>query len=243
MKHSNVILLLGLSVLTACGPLGLATGAGATLGLSAAQEGGVNRAVSDARIQAQINNAWFQSNIDIFTKLDLTVNQGRVLVTGVVQDPQHRVEAIRLIWNVKGVEQVINEIQVDKSAGFSGFVQDNWITTRLRTKLTFDKEIQSLNFNIDTVKGSVYLLGVAQDQVELNKVIEAARSVSGVRQVVSYVKIAGEDFDDNLVRLDELPENDLTAEPASSTPQDLSETRNVDDVIWNDVPVEQQSLE
>ncbi|MDB2683197.1 BON domain-containing protein, partial [Alphaproteobacteria bacterium] len=55
-------------------------------------------------------------SVDMFTKLDLTVNQGRVLITGVVQDPAHRVEAVRLAWKPTGVQQVINEIRVAERA-------------------------------------------------------------------------------------------------------------------------------
>lgn len=168
------------------------TGAAAVTGISAAQEGGLSRAYSDTKIKVNINEAWFQYNVDAFRKLSTTVNQGRVLITGVVQDPQHRVEAVRLAWQVQGVKQVINEIRVAESGGITGFVKDGWITSRLRTALTFDRGVQSINYSIDTVQGIVYLMGVAQNQAELNRVIETARTISGVKQVVSYVKLAGE---------------------------------------------------
>ena len=70
----------------------------------------------------------------MFTKLDLTVNQGRVLITGVVQDPKHRVEAVRLAWQPTGVVQVINEVKVADSEGIIGFAKDAWISGRIRTK-------------------------------------------------------------------------------------------------------------
>ena len=187
-----LLLLVSLFSLPSCSAIGLATSAGATVGIAAAQEGGIDRATSDARIQAQINDNWFDYDVNLFTKLDITVNQGRVLVTGIVQDPQDRVEAIRLIWQVKGVEQVINEVQVSDRVGVGTYLQDQWIMAQLRTQITFDKKIQSINYNIDAVGGSVYLLGVSQSQEELNAVIELARSIAGVRQVVSYVKMAGE---------------------------------------------------
>ena len=58
--------------------------------------------------------------------------------------------------------------------------------------MTFDRNIQSINYSIDTVAGTVYLMGVAQNQAELNKVIEVARTIPHVMQVVNYVKMAGE---------------------------------------------------
>ncbi|NQZ13877.1 MAG: BON domain-containing protein [Alphaproteobacteria bacterium] len=181
--------------LQACSFFGLAVGAAATTGIAAAQEGGISAAVSDTVIKAKINDAWLNYNFDTFSKLSTTVEQGRVLITGVVQDPESRVEAVRLAWQVKGVKQVINEIRIAEDAGVTGFVKDKWITSRLRTAITIDRGVQSINYSIDTVSGVVYLMGYAQDRTELNRVIETARTISGVKQVVSYVKMAGEDIE------------------------------------------------
>ncbi|MCE7886862.1 MAG: BON domain-containing protein [Alphaproteobacteria bacterium PRO2] len=189
MKKSLLLIALCPLLLTGCA--GMLVGAGATAGVAAAQEGGVKRAWSDAQIQAQINKLWFEYDVDTFAKLDLTINQGRVLITGVVQNPEARVEAVRLAWQPKGVKQVINEIRVAKSGGVTGFARDTWITSRLRTAITFDRNIQSINYSIDTVQGTVYLMGSAQNQQELNRVIETARTIPDVKQVVSYVKLLG----------------------------------------------------
>ncbi len=192
-SHFNItVLLLSLFALSGCTGLGLITGAAAVTGIAAAQEGGLSRAFSDSKIKVNINEAWFQYNVDAFRKLGTTVEQGRVLITGIVQDPQHRVEAVRLAWRVAGVTQVINEIRVEEGGGVTGYVKDSWITSRLRTSLTFNRGVQGVNYSIDTVKGVVYLMGVAQNQAELNLVIESARTIAGVKKVVSYVKMAGE---------------------------------------------------
>lgn len=190
--NKSVILPLSFTVfaLTACAPV-IATGVGATVGVAAAQEGGLSRAASDVNIQAKINDLWFRHDVKMFSKLDMTVNQGRVLITGVVQNPQHRVDAIRLAWQPEGVVQVINEIKVADSEGIVGYAKDAWISTRLRTAILVDQNVQSINYTIDTVQGTVYLMGVAQNQQELNRVIEHARTIENVRQVVSYVKIVG----------------------------------------------------
>jgi osmotically-inducible protein OsmY len=181
-----------LALASACTPLGLATGAAATAGVASAQEGGITGAVTDASIKGAINEAWFRKDLDMFSKLSTRVDQGRVLLTGVVQNPEHRVEAVRLVWQVKGVKQVINEIQVADSEGLPGWGRDTWISTRLRTEMTFAKEISSLNYTIDTVQGVVYLMGVARSQDELNRVMELARTIPNVKKVVSYVKMIGE---------------------------------------------------
>ena len=105
MKILNIfILLTSLSMLSACTAAGMLTGAAATTGIAAAQEGGISRAWSDAVIQTKINDLWLREDTDIFRKLDLTVNQGRVLITGVVQNPEHRVTAVRLAWKPDGVK-------------------------------------------------------------------------------------------------------------------------------------------
>lgn len=181
--------------MSACSPLGMATGAGAATGIAAAREGGIRTSVSDARINAEISDKWFKYDLKTFAKLNITVNQGRVLLTGVVQDPEDRVEAVRLAWQVDGVEQVINEIRIADSEGLSGYVKDTWISAQLRTKMTFDRDIQSINYSVDTVQQVVYLMGVAHTQEELDRVKALSRSISGVKQVVSYVKMAGPDQD------------------------------------------------
>lgn len=191
---NKIIPFLALAVcLPACTPVGLLTGAAATTGVAAAKEGGIRSAVTDAGIQAAINDLWLKYDLETFAKLDLTVDQGRVLVTGVVQNPEHRVEAIRLAWQPKGVKQVINEVRVAKSTGIVGYARDSWISARLRTAITFDKNIQSINYSIDTVQGTVYLMGVAQNQDELNRVMQTARTIPDVKQVISYTKFAGEE--------------------------------------------------
>ena len=191
MTFKKILLLSSLVALPFALPgcTALGVGAGAVVGASAAQEGGLSRAMKDARIQAEINDLWFKYSTEAFGQLDMTVNNGRVLITGIVQNPDYRVEAVRLAWKPEGVTQVINEIRVAESEGIKGFARDTWITTRLRAALVFDSDIQSLNYSIDTVQGTVYLMGVANDQAELDKAVSIARTIPDVQQVVSYVKI------------------------------------------------------
>ncbi len=184
--------LLATTLIAGCVPVGIATGVGATAGIASAKEGGIRSAVTDTAIRARINDYWFKHDTEMFSKVKLTVDQGRVLLTGIVQKPEHRVEAVRLAWQAKGVKQVINEIQVGKSEGISGFANDKWITSQIRTQLIFNKYIQSINYSVDTVGSVVYLMGVAQSEKELQRAINVARKVKGVKQVVSYVKMVGE---------------------------------------------------
>lgn len=186
----SISLCLSALLLASCTPF--AIGAGALTGSAAAKEGGLSGAVSDAKIQAQINDLWFKYSTEAFGKLDMTVKNARVLLTGVVQNPNHRVEAVRLAWQPEGVEQVINEIKIAESEGVRGYARDAWVATRLRYALVRAPQVQSLNYTIDTVQGSVYLMGIAQSQAELDKALELARTIPNVKQVVSYVRVKAE---------------------------------------------------
>lgn len=185
---STVLALSALTLTTACGPLGVAAGAGAAVGTAASKEGGIGQTVTDKRIVLYISDAWFKHSTSMFNKLHLSVTEGRVLITGIVQNPQHRVDAVRIAWQAPGVKQVINEVKVENGEGFSGYSRDKWIATQLRSKLVFDKDIQSINYTTETVGGVVYVMGVAQGQDELNRVLAHARSIRYVREVVSYVR-------------------------------------------------------
>lgn len=192
----SVIVLSSLLVaagLAACSPVGMLTGAGAAAGVASAREGGISGTLTDARIEADISDKWFKYDLETFSKLNITVRRGRVLLTGIVQDQQDRLEAVRLAWQADGVEEVINEINVDKEGKISDYVNDKWIASRLRTAFTLDRDIQSLNYSIEVVRGIVYILGLAYSQTELNKVISTARTIPNVRQVVSYIRLSDDE--------------------------------------------------
>lgn len=180
------------ATLSLSGCLGVAAGAGASVGVAAAQEGGIKGAASDTAIRLAITDNWIKHNLDMYNRISMTVKEGRVLVTGSVPTPDMRVDAIRLVWQADGVKQVINEIRVDGGDGISGYMTDTWVTGNIKTRVMLDKYIQSINYSIETVGGIVYLMGVAQDQKELDRVISYARNTKYVKNVVSYVRLRGE---------------------------------------------------
>ncbi|WP_448204243.1 BON domain-containing protein [Azospirillum sp. sgz302134] len=173
-----------------CAPLLLGgAAAGGTAAVAATEHRGLSGFASDAEIQAQINHLWFQHSLDMMRRIDMSVTQGRVLLTGRAADAQMRLDAVRLAWQANGVQEVINEIQVDNQSGILDSARDTWISTQLRTRLTFDSRIHSQNYSIDTVNGVVYLMGLAENQDELDRAIEHARSLPNVQRVVNYVRI------------------------------------------------------
>src|SRR5690606_8435188 len=117
-------------LLAACDPVGAVVGAGAAAGVAVAEERPVGAVVEDNAIQLRINRLWFDADPALLASLSSTVNEGRVLLTGQVDDPQVPIQAIRLVWQVPGVREVINEIQVAQPEGVSGFARDTWISTQ-----------------------------------------------------------------------------------------------------------------
>lgn len=172
-----------------CAPL-VVGGVGVAGALTATEERGLGGFVSDIEIQTSINKLWFDYSVDMLNRLDMTVHSGRVLLTGRAKDAQQRLDAVRLAWQASGVKEVINEIQIDENEGsIVDSAKDSWITTQIRGRITIDLAISSQNYTIDTVRGVVYLMGVAKSQQELDAVLQHARSVGGVLRVVTYVRL------------------------------------------------------
>ena len=177
------------AVLTGCTPVGVAVGAGAA-GVTATQkEKGFSQSVDDTRIRAQLNADFIANNVDLFSQISFTVEEGRVLLAGNVPTPEARVEAVKLTWGVPGVTEVINEITVTDKSSLSDDSRDLWIATKLRGRLLVDDQISSINYSIDVVNKTVYVMGVARSTTELNRVLGHARQVSHVRRVVDHTRL------------------------------------------------------
>ncbi|WP_193172381.1 BON domain-containing protein [Nisaea nitritireducens] len=186
-----LLLLLSPLGLGACTPIGAAIGAGAAAGTAGQTERGLEGTASDIALSTEINHYLFQSNVDLFSAVGISVKDGRVLLTGSVEKPEDRIEAARLAWKADTVREVINEIQVVDNSDIIDKARDTWIETQLEAQLLFDGSIQSINYDIDTVNGTVYIFGTAQDNAEQQRVINHARNLKYVRNVVSYVRIRG----------------------------------------------------
>ena len=124
--------------------------------------------------------------------IDTTVNEGRVLLTGIVRDANKAKLAQELAWKVAGVKEVIDETQIREDGSFKAkdisiAAKDYAITTEIESKLLFGRNISSINYQITTVAGTVYFLGVAENDGELRRVLSIASKVRGVERVVNYV--------------------------------------------------------
>lgn len=152
-----------------------------------AQERSIVDTASDTGLSITVNQMLLQTDPRLFRKVGVEVVEGRVLLTGEVERPEQRIDATKVAWGVDGVREVINEIQVVDNTGVVSTAKDSWITTRLRSKLLGDRNVIDLNYNIETVNGVIYLIGIARSQKELELVTFYARSISGVEKVINHV--------------------------------------------------------
>lgn len=181
-------LLLAAFTLSGCIPILL--GAGTETAVVVSQERSVGNAVDDTGILLKIKNAFADKDYkDLLANVEVKVVEGRVLLTGNVDKPESQIEAVRLTWTVVGVKEVIDEIQINDKSGFWNYAQDVWTSTQVRSRLLFTKGIRSVNYSVITVNRTVYLMGIAQDQTELDRASSVAATTSGVQRVVSYVRM------------------------------------------------------
>lgn len=185
-----MLLLLATSTLSlqACAPL--IVGGAAAGGNAAVKDETIGSQLDDATISTKIHKFYLEKDSQqLFVNVGIEVTEGRVLLTGTVTKPESRIEAVRLAWMVQGVKEVIDEIQVQDKSSLSDVALDSWITSELRARLILTKGIKSVNYSIETVNGTVYLLGIAQDQAELNRVTSVASTTKYVKKVVSHVRL------------------------------------------------------
>ena len=105
-----------------------------------------------------------------------------------------KIEATRIAWGVKGVQTVINEIQISNSDNIINFADDLVISTKVKGKLILNENVNSLNYSIETVNKLVYIIGIAGSEDERELVINIAREVYGVEEVIDYISIKTDEF-------------------------------------------------
>jgi osmotically-inducible protein OsmY len=166
---------------------GLAAAGGA--GYAADQERGVGGTAKDFSIKTDVQSAWIKADPAMQADLNVTVYEGRTLLTGIAPTPEMKAQAQEIASRVSGVRTVYNEIEVSPPEGAWNSAKDAWITSQVKSDLVFDTHVRSVNYSIETVNSSVYLIGSARSQDELNSATTMARYVPGVKRVVSFVEI------------------------------------------------------
>ena len=185
--------LVGLIVTIAITPIvtgctGATLGAGAAVGVAALEERTIGTVADDTRVAAQIRLAILDKGAKYSLKIGIEVFEGRALLTGAVPTEKMRADAVSIAWKISGVKDVLNEIQIS-SSDFVDSARDIWISAQLTSRMAFDEKIHAINYALETVGGIVYLIGIAQNQIELDRVINHARDLKYVRNVISHVRI------------------------------------------------------
>ena len=186
------VLAVGIAVAALVGALGGCAGAvvggAAAVGTAAYQERGVQGVARDLATATKVRTALLNEGEAYVAGVGVEVYEGRVLLTGTLATEAMRANAAGLAWKTEGVKDVINEIQLHAS-NLRDLAKDSWITTQLQSKMTLDKQILAINYSIETVNGIVYLIGIAQSQDELDRVIAHARGINYVHQIISHVRV------------------------------------------------------
>ena len=188
-KYFIIINLICMFFLQSCSPINiLATGtsAGAVV---AESNRTVGEAVDDTAIKIKIAERYAKSKKGIFLDVNSTVKLGKVYLTGIVESQDARVEAVKLVWEINGVEEVINEIEVGNSQNLKDYSNDLWITTQIKTKTIASLGLDYITYNFESINGKVFVMGIASNKDESEKVIEIIRDVKGVKSIVNHIII------------------------------------------------------
>ena len=179
------MLLLSSFALTSC--IETAVGLGTAAVAASTTEKGFSTSVSDTVIEAKLTDKFIKSDASLVTGVKSSVSNGAVLMTGKLDTQDQKILATRLAWEIKGVKEVINEIQLVSDKSVKTTAKDLAASAQLRAALIGDQEISSLNYSIDVVNGIVYLSGVAANEKERERVISHAQALRFAKKVVNYI--------------------------------------------------------
>ena len=187
-----LILIVGLLLLFSgygCTPAGVIASGGATTMVVAEGDRSLGTVVDDATIKLSISGKFLTSENNLFLNIDTKVIEGRVLLTGIVGNQEIRIDAVRKVWEVEGVQEVINEIEIGDKTTIKEYANDVWITTQIKALAVKDIGLRSISYNIETIRGKVYLAGITSRPEQLETLVNITKSVKGVKEVVNYVVI------------------------------------------------------
>ncbi len=187
MRLRSVFLsvLAGTPLLQGCVALGAVAGAG--VGVVAMQERTMGEGMDDALASNSIKTRLAAVDRSGYRHVDVEVAGGRVLLSGSVMDEEHKQTAELLARSSRAIRQVYNEIQVGPPEQFARSAQDDMITAQVRTRLVASRNVRGVDVNIETHRGTVYLMGVTRTEDEVRRAAEIASVVPGVSRVVSLM--------------------------------------------------------
>ena len=157
---------------------------------------GVSIALDPRSVGTQIDDSVMQKNLgarlilkdkNYLLAVKTKVLDGRIFITGKVNNPEEKLQITKLAWETKGVRSVRNDIKIRESFNFTQSAKDLLITSQLRTALIFDKEIKATNYQIDTYKKKIFIYGISLTSEEREKVINEAKEILDVKDVVASI--------------------------------------------------------
>ena len=157
---------------------------------------GVSVAIDPRSLGTQIDDSIMQKNLlariilidkNYFLTVKSKVLDGRIFLTGKVDDPEEKLKLTKVAWETEGVRSVRNDIKIKEEFDFKQSAQDILITSQLRTALIFNKDIKATNYQIDTYKQTIYIYGIASTKSEKDLVIQESKEILNVEDVVASI--------------------------------------------------------
>ena len=157
---------------------------------------GVSVAIDPRSLGTQIDDSIMQKNLsarillidkNYFLSVKSKVLDGRIFLTGKVEDPEEKLKLTKVAWETEGVRSVRNDIKIKEEFNFKQSAKDILITSQLRTALIFNKEIKATNYQIDTYKKKIYIYGIASSKNEKDLVIKESKEILDVEDVVASI--------------------------------------------------------
>ena len=157
---------------------------------------GVSVAFDPRSLGTQIDDSIMQKNLiarltlkekSYFLKIKTKVLDGRIFLTGNVDDPEEKLQITKLAWETDGVRSVKNDIKIKEKFNFKRSAKDALITSQLKTAMIFNKKIKASNYNVDTYKKKIYIYGIALTSEEEEQVIDEAKQILDVEDVVASI--------------------------------------------------------
>ena len=157
---------------------------------------GVSVAIDPRSLGTQIDDSIMQKNLsarillidkNYFLSVKSKVLDGRIFLTGKVDDPEEKLKLTKVAWETEGVRSVRNDIKIKEGFDFKQSAKDILITSQLRTALIFNKDIKATNYQIDTYKQKIYIYGIASTKNEKNLVIQESKEILNVEDVIASI--------------------------------------------------------
>ena len=181
------MLLITMFINYGCSPANiLATGSGSAM-VVAEGERSLGTVIDDATIKVNIAAKFLNEGNNLFVNINTSVLEGRVLLTGLVDNQEIRIDAVRLVWEVEGVREIINEVEIGNRSTLSDYASDLWINTQARGLAAKTIGIKAVTFNFETIKGKIYIAGISTKPEQLEELILALKNIKGVTEIVNYV--------------------------------------------------------